>query len=179
VLVGVLAAAAAAARGVAVQLEVRRLWLLLVALGRGSLGLGGRRGLLGDGDAESRPLSLEGLLVVERARLALVARVSKVLAARVLDIIRVEALDVLPRVARLAVDRVSVIVREAADTLDGVGFFAFYRRLDLVRAILGRSAVVREDDGLTRIRELRRQGWGLFCHNLFAASRKGCEPQGW
>jgi hypothetical protein len=55
--------------------------------------------------------------------------VGKVLAQSVLDVARIVAGNVLPCQASFAKDSLSVIVREATDTLDSVMFFVFRRLL--------------------------------------------------
>ncbi len=157
---------------VAVQLQVCGLRFLLVALGRRSLGLLICRFRLYDGHRLSRPLTLDSALDVERPRLALVTRVREVFAIGLFDVVGVEALDVLPGIACLAVDRVSVIVREVANTLDGVGLF-LNRRLHLLGYILKWDGLAWRGDILTGSRDLRRQRRELFCHNLIEASRRG------
>jgi hypothetical protein len=106
----------------AIQLKIGRLRSLLVGLGRGSL-----RFPFGDFFCidlrPPLPLTLMGVLMVERARFAINTGMGKVLSVRVLDIMGVETFDVLPGIACFAVYRVPVIVSKTADTLDGVRFF--------------------------------------------------------
>jgi hypothetical protein len=103
----------------AVYLKLRRLWPLLVALGRGTFRLfvGGR---FDDWHSCPCPLACDGLLAVQGPRLALDARMCKVRTKGIFDVVGVVALDVLPGIARLAVDGISVIVSEATYTPDGV-----------------------------------------------------------
>ena len=86
----------------------------------------------------------------------------KVFAVSIVYVVWVVALDVLPSVTGLAVDRVSIIVRKAADTLDRVGLF--FGSLGLVRDMLreGRrsgSLAERKEDcdsaGQQHLRNLR------------------------
>lgn len=96
---------------------------------------------------------------------------SKVLAYRLVPVVGIEAVDVLPRVACLAVYCVSVIVREVADTLDGVRLFL--HRLYSVGGglVLDDGCHRRGRSGLTGNCGLRRQRRRPVCHNLRRASR--------
>ena len=121
--------------GVAVELQVGRFGLLLVALGRRPFRFPVCR--FGFGDWQSGRacfLSLDGLLDRQRSGLALDAGVREVVADSIVNLIRVVALDVLPRVALLAVNRVSIIVSIATDTLDRVRLLLY---LLLADSILG------------------------------------------
>lgn len=157
------------AHGVAVQLEVCWLWLLLVAFRRGSprllvLGIFLRGAVLESSRA------LNGFLSIERTRLAVGARVGKVLAECLFLAVRVIALNVLPCITSLAVYRVSIIIRKVADALDRI-------RLLLNGLSLARRGGLRNGDGwrndmcLTRNRNLRRQRLRIFGHTLRRASR--------
>lgn len=90
---------------------------------------------------------------------------SEVFAESLLATVWVEAVDVLPRVARVAVDRVSIIIREVANTLDRVRLFFLYRH-NLAWNIVGGDWYARSEEGLTRSRGLSRQWLRLFGHNL-------------
>lgn len=159
------------ARCMPVQLQVIRLGFFLVAFGRGTFGLFVCGLLLNYGRSETCFLSLDGTLLVKRSWFTLGARVGEVFTISVLHVIRVEALDVLPGIACLAVDRVSIIVREVTDTLDSVRLFLY--GLDLLWNILDRDGIVCGEGSLTRSRNLRRQRWKLVGHNLTKSSR--CE----
>jgi hypothetical protein len=63
---------------------------------------------------------------------------------------RIETLDMLPRIARLAINCVPIVVREVADTLDGVRFFVC--GLDDRKRIIRRNRI---ESGLERSRDLR------------------------
>jgi hypothetical protein len=78
---------------------------------------------------------------------------SKVFSNGLIPVVRVKAVDVLPCIACFAIDRVSVVVREVADTLDGVRLF-FYR-LNLVGDIVLDGEGTRGRDGLTRNHDMR------------------------
>jgi hypothetical protein len=111
-------------------------------------------------------LTLSKIYAVKtRSWLAFCTGVSKVFSNRLLPIVRVEAVEVLPCVTSLAVYRVSIVVRVAANTLDCVGLLLF-NRLDLVRHIVlgsGRRGGWRRRSGN---RQLRRQCAWLVSHNL-------------
>jgi hypothetical protein len=96
---------------------------------------------------------LDGLFAVELSRLAVGAGMSKVLSYCFIAVFRVETLNVLPRIACLAIDRVSIIVREIANTLYRVRLF-FYR-LDLVDHVVLVDGCERRGDGLTRNHGMR------------------------
>jgi hypothetical protein len=153
-----------AGRWVAVQLEFVWFRLLLLALGWRTLGLLVCGLLLDHGHDMSRLLSLVCLLQIQRSGFAVDARMSKVFSKGIFEFIWVVALDVLPCVADLAIDRISVIVREVADTLDGVRFFLY--RLLLVRDVLDRDGTLSRKSGLTGSHDLREQRRSPVCHNL-------------
>lgn len=81
----------------------------------------------------------------------------------VVDSSRIETFDMLPRIARLAVYRIPVIVGVVADALDGVGFFV-HRFYDGMRIVDGDGG--RMEGGLNRGRDLRGYREEPFCHNL-------------
>lgn len=58
----------------------------------------------------------------------------EILSIGFMGIVGVETFDMLPCIARFTVDGIPVIVREAADTLDGVGLFIDH--LDLIRHMM-------------------------------------------
>lgn len=155
--------------GVTIQVQVSRLRLLLVAvLGRGPLRLL-VPGFLGGGSAVPELSgALDSLLDIQLAGLALGTRVCKVFAEGLLARIGVEAFNVLPRVACLAVNRVSIIIRKVANTLDRVRLF-IRRRVVLARIVRLRRGGGRDNVVLTRNRYLRRRLLmrllRLFCHN--------------
>jgi hypothetical protein len=113
-----------------VQLEFVGLRFLLLVLGWRPLWLFVGRLFMNNGMSEALS-SLYCSLSVKGARLALGARVCKGIAISLFAIVGVKAVDMLPCIACLAVDRVSVIVREVADTLDGVRLL--FHRLRLVQ----------------------------------------------
>lgn len=93
---------------------------------------------------------------------------SKVLSNSLVPVIGVKAIDVLPSIARLAVDCVSVIIREVANTLDGVRLF-FRLLLDGRsdgRFILDHRLRWRSENGLTGKWCLRQRRRGRVVHNL-------------
>ena|ERR1700733_10486906 len=79
-------------------------------------------------------------------------------------VIGIKAIDVLPRVAGVAVYRVSVIVREVTYTLDGVGLLV--SRLGLMDYFSSGGGRQQGEEALTRKRGLRLKRGRLFCHNL-------------
>jgi hypothetical protein len=148
--------------------ELNRFWLLLVTFRRGSLGL-----LLLSVSYDSMRktiCSVDGFLSIQRARIAIRAGMGEVLTYGLFPVVGVKAFDVLPRVARLAVDRVSIIVSEGANTLDCVRFF-------LTPFCLRRRLILDEwlwdsvGERLTRSRSERRQGRRFVGHNLSVSLR--------
>lgn len=148
---------------VTINMNFRRL-LLLVAFGRRTLSLFIRR-LGHDWNGRFCFLSLDCCLSIVRSGIAIDARVSKVCAERILNFIGVVALNVLPCFARLAKDRVSIIVRIIAYTLDCVGLF-LYSILFPYYAISKGGGTEVSGEGLTREHDRRRQRRRLVCHNL-------------
>jgi hypothetical protein len=149
----------------AVYLQVVGFGPLLVALGGGPLRLLVRRLAFG-GPVLETGCALNSFLAIKRTGFAFCTGVVKVLTDRLLSIVRVEAVDVLPRVTRLAVDCVSIIVSEVANTLNRV--WLFLRRLDLSGNVaLGRRAWLCRRRSLTRSRGLRGQRRRLVGHNLW------------
>ena len=118
---------------------------LIIRLRFSFVAFGGRsfrpfvQGLRLCGSAAKTQRSLDSLLAVERARFAFCTRVSEVFTNGLVPVVGVKAVDMLPRIARLAVDCVAIIVREVANTLDGVGLF-FYRLNLLGDVIFDRRA---------------------------------------
>jgi hypothetical protein len=109
--------------------------------------------------------ALDSFLTIERTRFAFCTGVGKVFADSFLSIIGVETEDVLPCITGLAVNRVSIIIREVTDTLDCVWFF---RSLDRSSAFILEGCDRRkEGSDLTRSRGLRRQEYWLVGHNLW------------
>lgn len=149
----------------AVYLQVVGFGPLLMALGGGPLRFLIRRLVVGRPVLETS-CALDGFLAIERTGFAVCAGVVKILADRLLSVVRVKAVDVLPRVTRLAVDSVSIIVSEIANTLDRV--WLFLRRLDLSSDVaLGRRTWLCRGRSLTRSRGLRGQRRRLVGHNLW------------
>jgi hypothetical protein len=109
----------------ALQLQFGWFRFLLVTLGWRSFGLSVRYLLLHNGHSQARSLSLSRFLRIEESRFAIDTRVSEVFPKGVFDVAGVIAHDVLPCLASFAKDRLSVIVREVANTLDRVGLFFF------------------------------------------------------
>lgn len=97
---------------------------------------------------------------------------SEVLPYGLVPVVGVEAVDMLPGVACFAIDRVSVIVREVAYTLDGVRLFFYH--LDLVGDIVLGSGGERRRESLTGKHGMRRQRCQLVGHNL----KRMCESEG-
>lgn len=148
--------------------DVGWLRLLLVALG------GRAFGLLVDVVLSQLVLALLALPLVrlpavQGPRVTVGAEVAEVIAGGLLDVTRVEAFDVLPRIASLAVDGITVVVRVVADALDGVWLLVYRVGGGARRASrVGRDGRLR--NGLT-LRDRRWYGKGPFCHNLAEASR--------
>jgi hypothetical protein len=91
-------------------------------------------------------------LSVEWPRFALGAGVGEVFSKGIFDCVWVKALNVLPGIASIAVDRVPVIVREAAYALYCVRFF--FHSL-LLRGALCRGGGGSRESCLTRSHDLR------------------------
>ncbi len=148
-----------------VYVHFAELRLLLVALGWRSFGLlfgltlGGRRVLESQG-------SLNSLLSIEGPWFTLCARVNKVWTNCFLFVVGVKTFDVLPRIACLAKNRTSVIVREVTDTLDRVWLFFFYRVNFQGHLIFDDGTCRERCGGLTRNRMWQRQRSWPICHNI-------------
>ena len=93
----------------------------------------------------------------------------EVLTESLVDTVRVVAFDVLPRIALLAVNRVSIIVSKSANTLDSVWLFIY--NLLLSGDILYGYGRRQGEWNPTRRRDRRRERWQLVCHNLKGTSR--------
>ena len=113
---------------------------------------------------------IDRLLPVQGPRVAVGTSMCEILSDGFFPVVGVEALDMLPRVARLAVYRVSIIVRESADTLDSVWFFLTPFCL-CWRLILDEWIWNGVGECLTRSRNESRQRCRLFGHNLNVARR--------
>jgi hypothetical protein len=145
-----------------IDLELCRFWLFLMALRRRPRWFFlGRR--FYDPPSGPRPQAIDSRLGLQGPGFALGAGMCKVRIKGVIHIIGVIAPDVLPCIARLAVDRISVIVSEVADTLDGVRLLL--DRLLLPRGISTRDGIRKGEGGLTRKRDRRRQRRQLVGHN--------------
>jgi hypothetical protein len=89
--------------------------------------------------------------------------VCEVGAERIFDGVWIIALDMLPCFACLAEYRVSIIVSEVADTLDGVGLFVYSLLLSSNISIW--DGARKRERRLTRKRDRRGQRRQLVCHN--------------
>jgi hypothetical protein len=104
--------------------------------------------------------------------------VCKVLPDSLVPVVWIEAVNVLPGVARLAVDCVSVIVREVAYTLDRIRlFFRLLNGRGNGRVIFDNRVPRRSKNGLTGKWCLRRRRRGRVCHNLRDLT-KGVDGEG-
>jgi hypothetical protein len=110
--------------------------------------------------------ALDSLWTIEMTGFAFCTGVGKVFTDGFLSIIGVETEDVLPCVTGLAVNGVSIIVREVTDTFDCIWFF--FRSLDRSGAfVLGGCDRRTEGSDLTRSHGLRRQEYWFVGHNLW------------
>lgn len=147
---------------------------LLVALGGRSLRL--FVGELLDGHSLETKCSLDGFLSVEWSWLALCTGMYKVLSNGLVPIVGVEAINMLPRVTRLTVDGVSIVVSEVTDTLDCVRLF--FRCLGLWGTVfLGCWAQGYGRRNLTRSRGLCGQRRRVIGHSLHKTSRGSIRPR--
>lgn len=118
-----------------VQLHIIRLGFLLLTFGERSLlisleSLRARAWRLG----LPQTLSVKSASTVKVSWDAVSTRVSEVFSIRLLGVVRIVTFNMLPCIAGFAVYGIPVIVREATDTLDGIGLFV--DRFDLTRHIM-------------------------------------------
>lgn len=103
----------------AIYLNIGRFRLLLMALGRWALRF--LVPVLGrDFVLPLVPLSLGRMSSIEGARFAVGTRVIEFFPRSIINTAGVKTFDMLPRIARLAVNCISIVVRVVADTLDRV-----------------------------------------------------------